>query len=699
MAVLSKIRQKSALLIAVIGIALLAFVIGDVVRSGGAGSSRNIGSINGEDINTQEFLHKVAQAEKSNGLSNTQASKMVWDNEVNSILLAAEFEKSGLRIGKDQLVNVVKSNPMFANNPQFLNQLGQFDVNKFNEFVLSMKSAGQEQWNAWLNYEKELEKFGLQQMYFSLIQGGLYTTQADAKASYLNENSKVSFDYVTIPYSTINDAEAAVEDSAIINYMKQHENKFKSEPTRELQFAFVESTPSEKDKEDVKETVALFLQPSVQYNTETNKNDTIPGFKTIKDVQTFVNSNSDIKFDSLYYAKSDLPLEYQEELFNLQPGEVFGPYLFNDYYCISRMLDKKPGQRVDAAHILIPFEGAQNTTVTRTKDEAKAKAEDILKQVQADASKFETLAAQESEDPGSKNNGGKYEDIPKGQMVQPFEDFIFDNPVGKTGIVETIFGYHVIKVLDKREGAQIATIARKIEVSDSTADEIFTTATSLELKAAEGNLIAEAERINAVVQDKVTVRPFDENLPVIGNQRQVISWAFNKETKDSEVKRFDVTNGHIIVKLTSKNDTGLLPLEEAKPIVEPILMNEKKAKIIREKMTGNTIEEVSSKSNASIASANDVTRQSPLITNIGNEPLVVGTAFATNANENSKLIDGQKGVYMVKTKNISQAPDLGNYNTYKTKAQSAARNSAQSKVLDMLKENAKIKDNRLGIIQ
>ncbi|MGG5505383.1 MULTISPECIES: peptidylprolyl isomerase [unclassified Myroides] len=697
MAVLSKIRQKSALLIAVIGIALLAFVIGDVVRSGGAGASRNIGSVNGEDINTQIFQQKVSQAEQGNQMSRNQAYQMVWNNEVNNILLKTEFEKLGLQIGKEQLINVVKTNPMFANSPEFQNQLGQFDVAKFNGWVMQMKQAGPEQWQAWLNYEVELEKFGLQQMYDALIKGGLYTTQTEAKYSYHGENSKVSFDYVTVPYSTVNDDEAKVSDTEITTYMKKHENRFKSEPTRELTYAYVESKPSDQDKEEVKETVQAFLLPTVQYNAETKKNDTIAGFKATRDLAAFVNANSDVKFDSVYYAKKDLPLEYQEQLYNLQPGEVFGPYLFNDHYCISRVVNKKAGAKANAAHILIGYAGAPQSAATRTKEEAKAKAEEILKK--ATAANFAELAQAESEDPGSKANGGKYEDIAKGQMVKPFEDFIFNNPSGKIGVVETDYGFHVIQVLGKSEGVQIATLARKIEASEATADDTFSKATAIEAAASTGSFVAEAEKLNAIVQQDVTVRPFDEYLQAVGARSEIVSWAFNKDAKDGDVKRFDIPDGYIIAKIASTNNTGLLPIEEARKIVEPILMNEKKAQIIRQKMTGSTVEEVSKQTNASVAVIMDVTRQNPLITNIGNEPLVVGTAFATNKNESSKLIDGVKGVYMVKTTLVTLAPNLDHYNSYKTKTEAVVRSSATSKVLQALKDQAKIKDNRLGVIQ
>ncbi|MTG97101.1 SurA N-terminal domain-containing protein [Myroides albus] len=699
MAVLSKIRQRSALLIAGIGIALLAFIVGDVVRGTGAGAPpRNVGKINGHEINTREFSQRVAQLEQQQQISNSQAIETIWNEQVSTILLNEEIEKLGLRIGKEQLVNVAKSHPVFANNPEFLDEAGQFNTQKFNEFILSFKSGGPEMWNQWLAFEKDLERFGLQQMYFALIQGGLYTTDLDAKFAYKTDNSKVSFDYVTIAYSTINNEEASVSDAEILDYMKKHENRFKSEPTRVIEYAFVPSLPSNKDKEEVKEVIEGFLKPSIQYNAETNKNDTIAGFRTVKNVEAFVIANSDLPYDSLYYAKKDLPLEFQEELFNLEPNKVFGPYILGDYYYLTRLVDKKPGASVDAAHILITYEGAQMANTTRTKEAAKAKAEEILAKVQADSSSFATLAALESEDTGSKAKGGKYEGISKGTMVKGFEDFIFNNPTGKMGIAETEYGFHVIQVLDKKEGVKLANIARKIEVSDATADEVFSKATSLEQAAATGDFIAKAKEMNLDTQTKVTLHPFQDQLPGIGQQRAIGTWAFNKNTKEGDIKRFDNADGHIIAKVTTTNNTGLASVSEARLAVEPILMNEKKAKIIRAKMTGATLEEVSKSSNASIASTTDVTIKAPLIPMSGYEPQVVGTAFATEVNTNSKLIDGARGVYMIKTTSVTNAPDI-NVNSYKSRIEYTDRSQVQGRTMNVLKDRAKIEDNRIAVYQ
>ncbi len=98
-------------------------------------------------------------------------------------------------------------------------------------------------------------------------------------------------------------------------------------------------------------------------------------------------------------------------------------------------------------HILIMTQGKSD----QEKAAARAKIEDILAKAKAGAD-FAELAKQYTEDTGSKDNGGLYEDFPRGRMVKPFEDAAFSVPVGEfSGVVETTFGYHILKVIDRKK--------------------------------------------------------------------------------------------------------------------------------------------------------------------------------------------------------------------------------------------------------
>ena len=697
MAVLSKIRQRSFFLIVIIALALFSFVLTDVIKSGGfGGGSNDVGSVNGQEIAAQGFMQKVSVAEKQGqGTSNTQAINSVWEQEVRSLLLNEEFEKLGFRIGNEQLINIIKTDPNIAQNPQFLNEAGQFDENKFKEFVKSKRNdPNPETWNQWQNYEKNVEKYAKELMYNNMIKGGMYMTKAEGKFKYEIENNKVDFDFVTLPYTNINDDEVKISDDEIMAYIKKYPKKYKSDNTVNIDYVLFENKPSKEDESSMEISINNALYGKIAYNETTGKNDTLPGLKNTVNVGEFVNANSDIKFDSTYLAKKDLPLDYQEQLFNLNKGEVFGPYVFNGSQCLSRLIERKSNASARASHILIAYSGAPQSTSTKTKEDAQAFANDLLAQAKANPSNFAALAKANSEDPGSKDNGGEYDNITPGQMVPTFNDFVFNNSVGSIGLVETDFGFHIIKISEKYDAVLLGTIAQKIEPSETTIDQVYTQASKFEADANEKGFEATANTNKSTIVPSTNIRAYDEYIQGIGTQREIIRWAFSEENSIGSIKRFDIPQGYVIATLKSKNETGLISVEMAKEVVGPILRNEKKAELIRKKMTGNTLEAVSQSSKASILNASGTSVSSPVIPNIGSEPKVVGKAFSFKSNTTSKLIDGNNGVYMIRTKNVTKAPEMPNYNSYISQERTQQTSSAQTRAYQALKDKADIKDNR-----
>lgn len=697
MAVLSKIRQRSFFLIVIIALALFSFVLADVIKGGGfGGGSNDVGSVNGEEIAAQGFMQKVAQAEKQGqGTTNTQAMNSVWEQEVRSILLNEEFEKLGIRIGNEQLINIIKTDPNIAQNPQFLNEAGQFDENKFKEFVKSKRNdPNPETWSQWKNYENSVEKYAKELMYNNMIKGGMYVTKAEGKFKHEIDNNKVDFDYVTLPYTNINDDEVKISDDEIMAYIKKYPKKYKSDNTVNLDYILFENKPSKQDEDAMVVSINNALYGKVSYNEATGKNDTLAGLKTVVNVGEFVNANSDIKFDSTYLAKKDLPLDYQEQLFNLNNGEVFGPYVFNGHQCLSRMIGRKSNASAKASHILISYSGASQSSSSRSKEEAQNLANDLLAQAKANPASFATLASVNSDDPGSKNNGGEYDNITPGQMVPTFNDFVFNNPIGSIGVVETDFGFHVIKISDKYNAVLLGTIAQKIEPSETTIDQIYTQASKFEADANEKGFESTANTNKIAIVPSTNIRAYDEYVQGLGAQREMIRWAFSDENKVGSIRRFDIPQGYAIVQIKSKNETGLISVEMAKDVVSPILRNEKKAELIRKKMSGATLEAVSQASKASISNATAISVGSPVLPNIGTEPKVIGTAFSLKPNTTSKLIDGNNGVYMIRTKSITKAPEAPNYNSFIAQEKTQQSSSAQTRAYQALKDKADIKDNR-----
>jgi peptidyl-prolyl cis-trans isomerase D len=692
MAVLSKIRQRSLLLILVIGFCLLAFIIGDIFQSGSFNQSgRNIGKVNGKEIAFEDFRIKVDAVEKSGqGMTAPQAVNRVWEQEVSIALLTAEFEKLGLEVGEKQIIEVLKQSQDIGQNPEFLNDAKQFDLAKFRAFFKNNPQSAQ----LLKDREKDATLNAKYQAYNSLIKSAIYTTTAEAKLKYELESNKVNFDFVSVLYSTIKDSDVKVSDEEIVAYMKKDEKKYKADENREIEFVTIEDKASPEDEAEVKNAINAALNGSIVFNQATGKNDTLPSFKTAINVAEYVNNNSDSPYDSTFVAKKDLPAEHAEKLFTLRAGEIYGPYLNNGSYAVSKLLARQAGATAKASHILLAYKGAMraNPSVTRTKEEAAAKANEILAQVTANPGAFLMQAFQNSDD-SSKQQGGDLGYFSKGQMTPKFNDFVFGNPIGKIGLVETEFGYHIINVTDKQDAVRLATIVRKIQPSESTTDKAYTKAVKFEMDANSKAFDAVAKEAKLTVNPALKLKAMDESVGSLGNQRQIVKWAFDSKTNVDDVKRFEVLNvGNVIVKLKAKNPEGLLSLVEARPAIEPILKNKKKAALITAKMKGSSLEAIAKANASGVQTATDLTVENAVLPGAGQEQKVVGTAFVSGS-KLSVPIEGNSGVYVIKTKNVIKAPALVVYTDFVTKL-NQQNAQASGRVIGALKTDAKIEDNR-----
>lgn len=694
MAVLAKIRKRSALLIGAIALALFAFIIQDLIGKGGIGQdSKDVGTVNDKDISFEDFRVKVSNVEKSGqGITATQAANQVWDQEVSIALLTSEFDKLGLRAGEKHLIEVLKADQNIGSNPMFLNAAGLFDLAKFKEYF----KANPEQAQFLQEREKSAELNAKFQMYNTLVKAALYTTEAEGKLKYEMEANKVNFAYVAGLYSTIKDSQVKVTDAEIVDFMKKNEKKYKADESREIEYVLLEDKASAQDEADVKAKIVALLSGSVVYNAKTAKNDTVAGFRTAANAIDFVNSNSDVPYDSTFIAKKSLPATDADQLFNLAPGAVYGPYKYGNYYCISKSFGKRANVNVKASHILISYEGTQvsNKKEKRTKEQALAKAQAILAQVNANPDSFMMLAYSNSDD-SSSQQGGDLGYFGPNEMVKPFNDFVFGNPIGKVGLVETPFGFHIIKVTDKQDGVRLATVAQKIEPSEATSDKIFTQATQFEMDAANKDFAQLAKEMKLTVASPVTVTGMEENFASLGNQRAIIRWAFEDDSKVGAIKRFELANiGHVIARVKSIDDSGLVPVSQARAYVEPILKNKKKAELIKAKMTGSSLEAIAKANAAKVEQAANITMENPVFGLVGAEPKVVGTAFSLATNKVSAPIEGVTGVYVVKNLSTVKAPVLKNHTAYVAKLKQQTANDA-GRILPALKANATIKDNRI----
>jgi peptidyl-prolyl cis-trans isomerase D len=214
------------------------------------------------------------------------------------------------------------------------------------------------------------------------------------------------------------------------------------------------------------------------------------------------------------------------------------------------------------------------------------------------------------------------------------------------------------------------------------------------MDAANKDFAVLAKESKLVVNPSVRVKAIDENFGSVANQRQIVKWAFSGDTKVGDVKRFEVLNvGHIIAKLKKVTEKGLMAVEDARPQVEQILKNKKKAEKIKTKLSGSSLDAMAKANNVTVQQAIDITLESPSLPGAGFEPKVVGTAFSSATGKVSATIEGNAGVYVVMTKSVLKAPVLKSHTDYVNKVKQQVA-SYSGRVIPALKSDADIQDNR-----
>lgn len=709
MAVLNKIRQRSLFLILIIALALFSFVLADLFRNSDALSARSqttVATINGKDIDRDEFLQKVENMQRRMGPSatNTQVMNNVWNQEVRQAVFETQYDKLEISIEKDQMRDLLKT-PL-SSNPEFLNEAGLFDENKLNEFIANLKAlapqpgflGGQQiTYSDWVNYEQSLANNALQQNYLNLVKAGLVGTVAEGELEHKLEGNKVDVKFVQIPYTKIPDSIISVSKSDIDTYIKNHKNQFEVEAARDIKYVEFKEAATIDDEKAIETSLLAF-----KTGTDAGREDAVASFSTVSNNAEYVNliAESDIKFDDRFVFKSSLPAKISDSIYNLVEGEVYGPYRDGDFFKLTKLVaSKNVADSAKVRHILIPFIGSQSSgePATQTEEEAKTTADSLLRILKRNKSKFPEFVKEFSTDRGSIENEGRYDWHPYGTMVTEFNDFEFNGKVGDIDVVKTVFGFHIVEIeglTGKKKAVKLGTIAKKIEPSETTTNTVFRDASNFEIKSGEGDFEEFAKSNNYTVRPVNGIKALDENIPGIGNQRPIVRWAFEEEVEVGDIKRFTISGGYAIVQLVAKHEKGLMSVEDASATVLPKIRNERKAKIIKERVTATTLEDLATAENTSVRTALAVNMKNPTISGAGNEPLVVGTAFALEEGETSKLIAGDRGVYMIQVTKKTPAVTLDNYQSFANRVETQKSNVVNSKLYNALKEAADIEDNR-----
>ena len=712
MAILNQIRQRSLFLILVIAMALFSFVLADVIRnaSGSSLPDQNIiATINGIEMEREDFMKKVENLERQNKGSGTNVQSMntIWDIELRKSVLASEFDKLGITVERDLMRDLLKNNLLSFD--EFKDSQGEFDQRKLNEFISNLKEISPEtmdlqgaqvNYESWNNYESNIASSGLEKIYFDLIKSAINSTVFEGKTQYNYENDNVDLKYIKIPFSTIADSLVKVTKSDVTKYMKKNENDYQVKASRNLIYVKFQENPSKYDEKQIENQLTELLNDREEFDFESKTNKKILGFKNTRDNEEFLNLNSAIKLYDSYVFENSFSKEMAPIIYSLNKGEVYGPYKEGEFIKITKLVDtKRIPDSVKVRHILIPYSGSlrSDPNETTTEEQAKKRADSIYRIVLRRPSKFKSLLSLSS-DVASNENDGEIEFSYIDGFAPEFRDFSFENRVGKISVVETDFGFHIIEILSqsKRKNAvKVANLGLKVEASERTIDSIFNITSKFEIATEKSNFRDVASEFNYKVNPVNNIRELNENIPGVGSQRAIVRWAYNPDTNLDDIRRFNLQNGgYLVAMLTSINPEGLMSIDKASITAIPKIRNEKKAKMIMDKIKGRSLDDISSSQNQTIQTALAVNMKNPVLSGTGNEPNVVGYAFGIDEGVTSKGIIGNNGVFYIKVDRIKYANVMSNYQNYTNFLNSITLGSYNSKVYEALLESAEIEDNR-----
>ena len=711
MAVLNKIRQRSIFLIIVIALALFSFVIGDIFTNLGSSSAADsaIATINGVDVERNEFMNKVENIQRqSNGsMTNTQAMNRAWDNEVRAKVMQSQYDALGLSVERDYMRNLLEQN--LGSFEEFKNEAGLFDQDKLNEFIANLKAISPEtttlggsviDYKSWTNFEQNVAISGVQQAYFNMVKSGITGTLTEGELDYQLENDKVDLKYVQIPYSSVADSTISVKTSEIKAYMKLFPKKYEVEASRDLVFVEFKEEASLADEQAIQADLSALVADREEFNEAANATQTIVGFKNTKDNAEFVNSYSADNYNDNYVFKSSFASDQADKISGLAEGEIYGPYKESGFYKLSKMVSlKRIPDSAKVRHILTPFVGSTraDASVTKTEAEAKTTADSIYKVLKRNRSKFKSLLSLSS-DKVSNEKDGVIEFAYTAGFAPEFKAYSFENPKGSLGVVRTDFGYHVIEILGQgtfQQAYKVATISQAIEPSVETVDEVFKNKSKFEIAVADADFETVAAENKYEVRPVSSIKELDENIPGLGAQRAIVRWAFDDSASEGDFKSFNTTaGGFVVVKLTGVNTAGLMSTESGSVTALPEIRKEKKAEIIKDRISTTTLDEIATAEGQTIKTAVAVNMKNPTLSGAGREPLVIGTAFGLAEGATSELISGNSGVYAVQVTKVTAAAALTSYQAAANRVGKAKENAVNTQLYNALKDAAEIEDNR-----
>ena len=695
MATLGKIRNRSGLLLTVIGVAMLAFILGDFMSSLGSsgGGSIYVGEVLGEDVARQAYELKVEEgienwkSQNQQGVLNqttiAQIRSQIWDQYVRGLIMDNEFGKLGIDVSDDEFFELLQGlnvHPEISKVPTFQDQAtGQFDRTKVLGYLkqIDQDPTGEARIR-WVGFQKYLIGLIKTSKYNSLVSNAMYVTGEEARLNF-NENSQnITFDYVAIPFSSVADSIVEPTESELENYYIDNKSSYEQDASKDVDFVVFTVVPSEEDDATTKSAIS----------------DLKSDFTVFEDYDLMARRNSDntsARFN--FTTEEGLADKNWGELFNAEQGTVIGPYQASQgVYRIAKLavVQNRPDS-VEARHILI------TPTQTMSLDSVNIRIESIKAQVQAGAD-FGDLAQNNSDDRSSAIKGGDLDWFSEGEMVDEFNEVCFTSSKGDLSVVTSQFGVHLIEVTNISRvvrKVKIAFIDRNVEPSTETYNTYYSQAAQFAGKILNNGIAFDSlvAQQNLVKRSDSKVTADKQSIVGLPNSREMVRW-MNTTAEETVSEVFQFEKSYVVAYLTKEHIKGNVPLEDIKEQISALLVKEKKADYITASITGTDLASIATNNGQTVVNAQRTNLADLSLQGIGYEPELVGSIFGTAVGSVSSPIVGANAVYVVEVTNKDEEKNSGDFTKQKQEVKKGAAAYSNGAAYKVLNTEADVKDNR-----
>jgi len=713
MAAIGSIRKHGIFLMCIIGIALLAFVMGDISQLSGLFSDKyTMVKINGKKFD-DDYRIRLEQNSalwkiffEISSLDETQTSQVhetTWSQLLDQTVMEKQLKNLGLNFTKEIQEEIVAD--MISNlNTQQPNQLLQRLVSFLMQRVSMEQAMGlisnieeyknEPQLSDIYNAFKAIERFAVidfqRARYMALAQNVVSFSDKAAEFFAANNNTLLSQAVTFYPTATqFNEIQPIITDKEVKDWFKNNINRYQiKNDSRDIDVVVFPIQPTPEDLAAIRDTAM-------------NRTARLKEALSLEDYHVSMMYG---QLDSTYFKRSDINIDTLAQLiFDRPVGTVIEPIEHENtiwYYGKTYGAAKRPDS-VLVAYLIVDFKSANNANAIRIKSEAKTIADSLKNILQNGADIFALIP----DYLGMRNAADTTLWVSEHSTYpQLYNSFLSNNIYIQDGSSAFVV-YQILERTIPVEKRQFVIYSEEIKPSDATIKSIRSQAMQLqaESNSTEELITLAAQKGIQVAQGK-DITSMMSSISQVQNAREIVSWAYNPNTKIDDVSDvFNINNNSsfAIGALRDIKKKGAPQLESVRTTIETELTTMKKLELVEKTIadelnSGSSLQQIADKYQVPFMDSVTLSFGGETYQNRNIENAAIGKIFTLPIGK-ATVVSGKTSVYAVSIYNFNEAGEPShNFSMEKTalKNATAGRNRADNAILEGLKEKATILDQR-----